>query len=137
MDTPEEVVQDLLNREKNEPISAFLGMKLEELKPGYSRVTMTVREEFLNFNNYIFGGIIMSLADQAFAYANNSVDFPSVASEVNIYYLAAPKVGDKLTGECQVLKSGKKSAVSEMTVKNSDGRLIAKATGITIPVGQR
>ena len=98
---------------------------------------MTVREEYLNFNNYIFGGIIMSLADQAFAYATNAKNFPSVASQINIYYLAAPEVGDELIGECNVIKSGRKSAVSEMVVKGKDGRLIAKATGTTIPVNHK
>jgi acyl-CoA thioesterase len=109
-------------------------MKLVELTPGYARVEMTIAKEYLNFNGYVFGGIIMSLVDQAFAYATNSMNFPSVASQVNIYFLAAPRVGDKLTGECRVLKSGRRSAVSEMTVYNEEGKLMAKATGTTIPV---
>ena len=78
---------------------------------------------------------MMSLVDQAFAYANNSLDFPSVASQINIHFMAAPEVGDKLIGECRVLKRGRRSAVSEMTVTGKDGKLIARATGTTIPVG--
>jgi acyl-CoA thioesterase len=129
-----DAVRELKTREKTEPIASFLGMKLEELTSGYARVTMTLKEDYVNFNDYIFGGIIMSLADQAFAYATNSMNLPSVASQVNIYFLSAPKPGDELTGECRVLKSGKRSAVSEMTVTGKDGKLIAKATGTTIPL---
>lgn len=129
-----ESVVELKSREKDEPIASFLGMKLEELTPGYARVTMKLKKEYLNFNNYIFGGIIMSLVDQAFAYATNSMNFPSVASQINIHFLAAPKAGDKLVGECRVLKNGKRAAVSEMTVTGTDGKLIAKATGTTIPI---
>ncbi len=127
-------VKELKEKEKNEPIASFLKMKLIELTPGYARVAMKIGPEYLNFNNYIFGGIIMSLADQAFAYATNSLDYPSLASQVNIHLLAPARVGDELTAECRVVQSGRRVAVSEMTVINSDGRLIAKATGTTIPV---
>jgi acyl-CoA thioesterase len=128
-------VQELRAREKNEPIAAFLDMRLVEFTPGYAKVSMPVKKEYLNFNGYIFGGIMMSLVDQAFAYANNSLDFPSVASQINIHFIAAPEVGDELIGECSVLKRGRRSAVSEMTVTGKDGKLIARATGTTIPVG--
>jgi acyl-CoA thioesterase len=127
-------VQELKSREKNEPISSFLDMRLVEFTPGYARVSMPVKKEYLNFNGYIFGGIIMSLVDQAFAYATNSLNFPSVASQINIHFIAAPEVGDELIGECHVLKSGRRAAVSEMTVTGKEGKLIAKATGTTIPL---
>jgi len=127
-------VQELKAREKDEPIASFLDMRLVEFTPGYARVSMLVKKEYVNFNGYIFGGIIMSLVDQAFAYATNSLNFPSVASQINIHFMAAPEVGDELIGECRVLKSGRRAAVSEMTVSGKDGKLIAKATGTTIPI---
>ncbi|MFC1953345.1 PaaI family thioesterase [Chloroflexota bacterium] len=129
-----DIVQELKNREKNEPISSFLDMKLMEFTAGYAKVKMPIKKEYLNFNGYIFGGIIMSLIDQAFAYANNSMSFPSVASQINTHFIGAPEVGDELVGECRVIRSGKRVAVSEMTVTGKDGKLIAKATGTTIPV---
>ncbi len=128
-------VDELKAREKDEPISSFLDMRLVEFTPGYAKVSMPVKKEYLNFNGYIFGGIIMSLVDQAFAYATNSMNFPSVASQINIHFLAAPEIGNELIGECRVLRSGRRAAVSEMTVSGKDGKLIAKATGTTIPVG--
>jgi acyl-CoA thioesterase len=129
-----EFVTELKTREKDEPVASFLDMSLVELTPGYARVKMPVKQEYLNFNGYIFGGIIMSLVDQAFAYATNSLNFPSVASQINIHFMAAPGVGDELIGECQVLKNGRRAAVSEMTVTGREGKLIAKATGTTIPI---
>lgn len=127
-------VQELKAREKDEAIASFLDMRLVEFTSGYARVSMPVKKEYLNFNGYIFGGIIMSLVDQAFAYATNSLNFPSVASQINIHFMAAPEVGDELIGECRVLKSGRRAAVSEMTISGKDGKLIAKATGTTIPI---
>jgi len=109
-------------------------MKLMELAPGYAKVSMKLRPEYMNFNGYVFGGIIMSLADQAFGYAINSVNLPSVASQFNIHFLAAPAPGDELVAECRVVRNGRRVGISEMTVTGNEGKLIARATGTTIPV---
>ena len=118
----------------DEAIASFLDMRLLELSEGYARVAMKLKPEYGNFNGMVFGGIIMSLADQAFAYATNSVISPNVASQFNIHFIASAAVGDELTAECRVVKSGRRVCISEMTVTNQDGKLIAKATGTTIPL---
>jgi acyl-CoA thioesterase len=81
----------------------------------------------------VFGGIIVALADQAFAYASNSAVRPSIASQFNVHFLRGPKVGDELVAESRVLKSGARVGVSEVEVVDQEGRLVAKATGTTIP----
>ncbi len=128
-------VKDLKVKEKNEPIASFLKMKLVELKPGYSKVTMKLLPEHVNFNGMVFGGIVMAIADQSFAYATNSLLMPSIATQFNIHLIAGAKVGDVLTAEGRVIKSGRRIGVTEMTVTNQDGKLIAKATGTTVVTG--
>jgi len=125
---------ELWAREKTDPIASFLQMRLLELKPGYARIGLKLKAEFLNFDGVIFGGIIMAIADQAFGYAVNSLALPSYAAQFNIHFVAGAAVADELTAECRVLKSGQRAAVSEITVTNQTGKLIAKATGTTIPV---
>jgi len=78
---------ELRARAEVEPIASFLRTKLLELSPGYARVAMKLIPEYLNFNGLIFGGIVMAVADQAFAYASNSVAFPSYASQFNIHLI--------------------------------------------------
>ena len=119
-------------KEVGEPIASFLKMKLLELSPGYARVSMKLKPEYVNFNSVIFGGIVMCIADQAFAYAINSVSSPSVATQFNIHLIAGADINDELIAECRVVKSGRRVGVSEMTVTNQDGKLIAKATGTTV-----
>lgn len=135
MEESTNIVAGLKSKADAEPIAAFLGLKLAELSPGYARVTMEMRPEYLNFNGMVYGGIIMSVADQAFAYASNSLAPGSVASQFNLHFIAGAKVGDVLTGECRVVKSGRKVGISEMTVTNQEGKLLARATGTTIPTG--
>ncbi|MFC1937111.1 PaaI family thioesterase [Chloroflexota bacterium] len=127
-------LSELLAGEKTEPIASFLKMRMVELSPGYARVAMKLRPEYLNFNGLIFGGIVVAIADQAFAYATNSLHQPSIATQFNIHFIARAEVDDELTAECRVVRSGQRVGISEMVVTNQEGKLIAKATGTTIPV---
>jgi acyl-CoA thioesterase len=129
---PGDNVELLKNKEQTEPIAKFLGMELAELKPGYAKITLTLKPEHLNFNGLVFGGIIMCLADQAFAYGMNSLVMPSIATNFGIQLIAGAKVGDVLTAECRPLKSGRRVGFAEMTVTDQSGKLIAKATGTTV-----
>ena len=127
-----DLVAELKEKEKNEPIASFLKMKLMELKPGYARVTMKITPAHRTFNGMVFGGMVMALADQAFAYATNSLVKPSIATQFNIHLISGAKAGDTLTAEGRVIKSGRRIGVTEMTVTDQDGKLIAKATGTTV-----
>ena len=130
---PDEI-EKLKKLGKNEPVASYLGMKLVELSTGFARVSMAMKPEYMNFNGMIFGGIISAVADQAFAYATNSVINPNVATQFNIHFIAAAGEKDELTAECRVLKSGKRVCISEIKVSNQAGKLIATATGTTIPL---
>ena len=129
-----DMLAELKAREKREPIASFLKLRLLELSPGYAKVAMKLTPEYQNFNNMVFGGIIMAVADQAFAYASNSLAYPSIAAQFNLHFITGAEVDDELTAECRVIRSGKRVGISEMTVTNQEGKLIAKATGTTIPV---
>jgi acyl-CoA thioesterase len=131
-----DILAELQTKGKKEPIASFLKMRLLELSPGYAKVAMKLTPEYQNFNGLIFGGIVMAVADQAFAYASNSLAHPSLASQFNIHFIAGAELNDELIAEGRVVKSGRRVGISEMLVTNQDGKLIAKATGTTIPAGQ-
>ncbi len=132
-ETPD-YIAELRRRENAEPIASFLNMRLVELSPGYARVVMKLQPEYQNFHGLTFGGIIMSVADQAFAYACNSIAYPSVASQFNIHFVAGAKMGDELTAECRVVHSGRRVGISQISVTNQEGKLIATATATSIPM---
>ena len=127
-----DLLTQLSELEKTEPIANFLGMKLEKLTPGYARITMPMKQEYINFNGMVFGAIVMAVADQAFAYATNSLNMPNLAIQFNINLIAAANATDILTAECRVVKAGRRISVSEMKVTNQNERLIAPATGTTL-----
>ena len=129
-----DMLSELREKEKAEPIASFLGMRLLDLSPGYARVGMKLRKEYRNFNGMTFGGIIAALADQAFAYSCNSASYPSIASQFNIHFISGPESSDELFAEGRVVKSGRRVGLTEIAVTNQDGKLIAKATGTSIPI---
>ncbi|MEW5922268.1 MAG: PaaI family thioesterase [Bacillota bacterium] len=63
----------------NDPFAKFMGFALEELSPGYARLSTVFKKELLNFHGVIHGGAIFSLADAAFAASSNSHGKASLA----------------------------------------------------------
>jgi acyl-CoA thioesterase len=78
-----------------------LGISVAEIKPGFARLTMTVKQTMVNGHDICHGGMIFTLADTAFAHACNSYNFNTVAAGCSIEYLAPAKLGDILTASAQ------------------------------------
>jgi len=130
-------IEEMRQRFDNSPYAVYLGMRLEELSRGYAKVKLELKKEFLTWDNLIQGGVITSLLDQAFGCAINTLEHVYVAVQLNINFLSAPTVGETIFAESKVLHAGKKLGVSEMTVSNAKGKIIARATGTTVSIGTR
>jgi acyl-CoA thioesterase len=126
----------LIARIENEPIASFFKFRVLEISPGYSKISMKLSSEYLNFNGVVFGSIYMAAADYAFSLAINSLSMPSVAAQFNIYLLAAANPGDEIFAEGKVLKSGRRIGITEMSVTDHSGKILAKATGTTVPLNK-
>jgi len=113
-----------------DPFAKWMGMDLEELTPGHSRVTMTLTPAMLNFHGIPHGGAIFSLADAAFAAASNSHGQTAVALSMTIHYLAAAEPGTRLVAEGQELRKGHRSAFYQITVRTEGGEVIAICQGV-------
>src|SRR5437867_3230313 len=71
-----------------DPATQAMGIALTEIRPGYARMTMTIRADMLNGHDTCHGGYIFALADSTFAFACNSHNQNTVASGCTIDYLA-------------------------------------------------
>ncbi len=54
---------------ENDRASRGLGMRIEEVGPGFAILSMTVTERMLNGHDICHGGFIFALADSAMAFA--------------------------------------------------------------------
>jgi len=115
-----------------------LGIRIEEVGPGYSKLTMTVGPEMINGHDICHGGMTFSLADTAFAYACNSRNEATVAAGCSIEFLAPAMKGAKLTAVARETAKRGRQGVYDMTVTDDDGNVIAvmrgKAASLRRPV---
>ncbi len=106
----------------------FLGARIEIPKPGCSRVSLTVTKEMANFHGTTHGGLIFTLGDIAFAAAGNSHGQTAVALNVNITFLKASGVGDRLVAEAREINAGGRTALYEIKVYNeTTGDILASS----------
>ncbi|MFC5551679.1 hydroxyphenylacetyl-CoA thioesterase PaaI [Massilia aerilata] len=114
---------------ERDPASQKLGMTLDEIRPGYARMRMRVREDMLNGHGTCHGGYIFMLADSAFAFACNSHNFNTVGAGCSIDYLAPGREGDLLSAEAVEQALSGKTGVYDIVVTNQEGRKLALFRG--------
>ena len=113
---------------KGDRFATGAGMSLDELTQESSLCSVTLDESHKNANGGIMGGVMFTLADLAFAALANNIHMPTVAQQVNINYLSAPK-GSRLFARAVCRKNGSRTVVINVDVTDDTGRDIAQFTG--------
>ena len=85
----------------------ILGIKVLEVKEGYSKLSLKITKDHTNSLGAAHGGAIFALADCAFAEAANYGDNVGIAIQVSINYLRPASEGDVLVAEAVCLSDGK------------------------------
>lgn len=106
-----------------------LGISVAEIKPGYAKLIMTVKQTMVNGHDICHGGMIFTLADTAFAHACNSYNLNTVAAGCNIEYLAPAKLHDVLTAAAQEQTLVGRSGIYDVVVTDQHRKTIAVFRG--------
>ena len=109
--------------------SRSLGMQVEAVGPGFSKLSMTVRPDMLNGFKTCHGGFIATLADSAFAFACNSHNEVTVAAGIVVDFLAPVYEGDVLRAECREVALTGRTGVYDITVTNQHGKAVVVMRG--------
>ncbi len=112
------------------------GLTVEELRPGYARVRMTIDARHLNFHGGAHGGSVFLLADTAFAYACNSRGVKTVGMQCAISYLMPAQCGDVLTAEAEERYLKGRSGLYDVRVTNQSGDTVAEFRGQSLAMGK-
>ena len=104
------------------------GMALDELTDEYSLCHVDLTERHLNAYGGVMGGVIFTLADFAFAVLCNNDHQLTVALNVNISFLSAPK-GHTLYAKAVRVKNGRTTGVYSVEVTDETGRQVALFVG--------
>jgi acyl-CoA thioesterase len=115
--------------------SQALGMRVLEVRPGYARLAMKVREDMVNGHQLCHGGLIFTLADSAFAFACNTYDLVTVASSGSIEFLLAGRLDDELTATAEERTRSKRTGVYDVSVHNQRGECVALFRGRSHQIG--
>lgn len=119
--------EQILQHIEQDAFANWLGATIEELRAGYSRVSLTVGPTMTNFHGTTHGGVVFGLADAAFAAASNSRGQTAVALNMTISYLQATHMGDQLVAEAQEQHQGGPIALYDIVVmRQPSGEPVAK-----------
>lgn len=106
-----------------------IGAKLEEVRPGYARATLTIEPRHLNAGDVCQGGVIYTLADLCFAAVVNACGFMTPLVSGSIFYHRSARLGDTLTAEARVMSDHHKLPCAIVEVHTQDGTHVATFSG--------
>jgi acyl-CoA thioesterase len=125
-----ELGEEIIGKIEEDPFPHSLGMEILELRPGYARVGLLVKENMVNMHGITHGGVVFTLADVAFGQASNTHGIMAVALNVNFSFLKTSKPGDYLIATACEENLTKRTGLYRLDVKNGDGELVALAHGL-------
>lgn len=105
-------------------------MRLERLVDGEAEMALDVRPEHLNLMGSLHGGVISSLADTATGVAMHAAldhGWMHVTTSLQLTFLAAGALGDRVVARGRVVKRGRRFGYAEADVERGDGTLLARA----------
>jgi acyl-CoA thioesterase len=104
------------------------GITLDEITEEEAICSLNLTDEHRNAYGGVMGGVIFTLGDFAFAVLSNQIHQLTVAQQVDIHYLSAPK-GDKLIAKATCRKSGRTSSIVNVDISDDTGRDVAQFIG--------
>lgn len=121
----------------NDRASQALGIEIEEVAAGYSKLSMPVREDMLNGHENCHGGFMFALADSAFAFACNSYNQVTVAQGCSIEFIRPASLGDRLVATAIEQSRGKTTGIYDIVIVRDDGKKVAVFRGKSFALNQK
>ena len=113
---------------KGDKFATNLGVYLEKLDDDSCECSLELNDGHKNAVGGVMGGVMFTLADFAFAVLSNNLHSPTVAQQVSVNYLSAPK-GNKLIARAVCKKNGRSSSIINVDVRDDTGRDIVQFIG--------
>lgn len=126
MPTPQAVVDHMM---KHDLFSQWLGIRVLDIREGFSSIEMDIRPEMINGLGIIHGGVTFAFADSCFAFACNNRNVLSVALDTSINFVKPVHVGDTIRGVAHEIHHGKSTGLYQIQVTNQHGHTVALFKG--------
>lgn len=119
-----------------DPFAKLIGATLDELRPDYARISLTITPDLVGPHGKTHGGTVMSLAEAALAAATHANGTVHLALSVNTIFHNATTVGDTLTAEVTPQRTGGRIAGYEMRVIDQQDTLVATFQAVVYKTNQ-
>lgn len=113
------------------PFSKLIGMRLEDLEPDLSVISIDMRDDLRQPSGVLHGGVTATLIDTAMAFAVRTrleMTEATATIDLTIHYLR-PHLTGKFTCTAKVVRAGKRIFTVSADVHGEEGKLIA--TGLS------
>jgi uncharacterized protein (TIGR00369 family) len=112
------------------------GLRLEFSKSAEGKVVCqaVVSCNYEGPPGYLHGGIIATLLDEAMSKANRAQGVTAMTRQMQVEYLRPVPSGSAIRIEGQVTKSEGRKHWTEARIQNSEGSVLASATGLFIAI---
>jgi len=136
MDERTTIAEELRARVGRSAFHRTFGMEVDEASRGEVVLGWEAREEHLNLQGLVHGGVLATLLDTAMGLAIRSALEPGrrhVTIEMGVHYLRPAHPG-RLRARGRVARIGREIAFADAEVVDAQDRVLARATG-TFSVG--
>jgi acyl-CoA thioesterase len=113
---------------KNDKFATNMGIQIDELTEESCQCSLELNDGHKNAVGGVMGGVMFTLADFSFAVLSNQLYSPTVAQQVSVNYLSAPK-GEKLIAKAVCKKNGRSSSIINVDVVDDTGRDVVQFIG--------
>lgn len=118
-----------------EGVADTFGLVMEGAGLGWARCSMVVKENMTNGHKVCHGGVLFSLADNAFAWACNSRNVIAFAQSAAISFISPAKIGEKVTAYAHEEANEGRTGIYTVNITAEDGRTIAVFQGLSRTAG--
>ena len=111
------------------PFANLIGMKLVDLQPDTSVISIEMRDDLRQPSGVLHGGVTATLVDTAMAFAVRTRLAPTEATatiDLTVHYLR-PHISGTFICTARVVRAGKRIFTVSADVVNDDGQHIATA----------
>jgi uncharacterized protein (TIGR00369 family) len=112
------------------PFHDHLGIRVAEWRDGYCRLVCDAAEHHANRSGIVHGGVLLSLMDQAAAFAGLFCPVPgrvrrAVTLDLDCRFTGQAALGGRLSAEGQVVTAGRNVFFARTEIRDEAGRLVA------------
>jgi uncharacterized protein (TIGR00369 family) len=112
------------------PYHAHLGVRVAEWREGYARLVCDTAGHHANRSGIVHGGVVLSMVDQAAAFAGLFCPVPgrvrrAVTLDLDCRFTGQAAVGGRLSAEGRVVTAGRNVFFARTEVRDEAGTLVA------------